>query len=159
MIQEDWDNPDVEAWGDRMAKFASGATQPVVAVAHSLGVARRRLCGRQTETERRDRRVLVAPADVDYAHFWPDTGGKRWPPEKGPRGFETMPDRRLPFPAHLIVANNDLYCSYARAQHLASKWGAELSDAGESGHINIASGQGPWPEGLLQFGKFLRKLG
>ena len=35
---------------------------------------------------------------------------------------------------------------YARAQHLASKWGAELSDAGESGHINIASGQGPWPD-------------
>ena len=38
MIQEDWDNPDVEVWGDRMAKFASGATQPVVVVAHSLGV-------------------------------------------------------------------------------------------------------------------------
>jgi predicted alpha/beta hydrolase family esterase len=34
-----------------------------------------------------------------------------------------------------------------------------LSDAGESGHINIASGHGPWPEGLLQFGQFLKKLG
>ena len=58
--------------------------------------------------------------------------------------------------SRLISSNNDLYCSYASAQHLARTWGAELSDAGESGHINIASGQGPWPEGLLQFGKFLR---
>ena len=36
---------------------------------------------------------------------------------------------------------------------------ATLSDAGESGHINVESGHGPWPEGLLQFGQFLRKLG
>jgi predicted alpha/beta hydrolase family esterase len=77
----------------------------------------------------------------------------------GPGGFESMPERRLPFPAHLVVANNDLYCSYARAEYLAAKWGATLSDAGESGHINCTSGHGPWPEGLLQFGQFLKKLG
>ena len=47
-----------------------------------------------------------------------------------------------------------------RAPSISPASGAQtLSDAGESGHINIASGQGPWPEGLLQFGKFLRKLG
>ncbi|HML30739.1 MAG TPA: alpha/beta hydrolase, partial [Hyphomicrobium sp.] len=38
VIQQDWDNPDVEIWGDRIAKFAGGATQPVVVVAHSVGV-------------------------------------------------------------------------------------------------------------------------
>ena len=157
VIQEDWDNPDVEVWGDRMAKFASRAMQPVVAVAHSLGVPAVVYAADKLKRSGVFGAFLVAPADVDYAHFWPDTGDKRWPPEKGLA--ETMPERRLPFPAHLVVANNDLYCSYARAQHLASKLGAELSDAGESGHINIASGQGPWSDGLLQFGKFLRKLG
>ena len=142
-----------------MAKFASGAMQPVVAVPHSLGVPAVVYAADKLKRSGVIGAFLVAPADVDYAHFWPDTGGKRWPPENGPRGFETMPERRLPFPAHLVVANNDLYCSYASAQHLARKRGAELSDAGESGHINIASGQGPWPEGLLQFGKFLEELG
>ena len=45
------------------------------------------------------------------------------------------------------------------AEKLAGLWGATLVDAGETGHINAASGHGPWPEGLLQFGKFLRALG
>ena len=159
VVQQDWDNPEVEAWGDRMAKFAGGATQPVVVVAHSVGVPAVVLAADKLKRHGVIGAFLVAPSDLDYANFWPDTGGRRWPPEKGPRGFETMPERRLPFPAHVVVANNDLYCSYARAEHLAGKWGATLSDAGESGHINIASGHGPWPEGLLQFGQFLKKLG
>ena len=28
-----------------------------------------------------------------------------------------------------------------------------------AGHINAASGHGPWPEGALQFGMFLKQLG
>ena len=102
---------------------------------------------------------LVAPADLDHSAFWPDSGGERWPPPHGDGGYVTMPIARLPFPADLIVGNNDLYCSLARAEKLAGLWGATLVDAGETGHINAASGHGPWPEGLLQFGKFLRALG
>ena len=159
VIQDDWDNPEVETWGDRIAKFASGATQPVVLVAHSLGVpavvyAADKLKGRGIIGA-----FLVAPADVEFAHFWPDTGSERWPPKKGDGGFAKMPGNNLAFPAHLVVANNDLYCSYARAEALAEKWGASLTDAGECGHINVASGHGPWPEGLLAFGNFLRGLG
>ena len=142
-----------------MAKFASGATQPVVVVAHSVGVPAVVFAAEKLKKNGVIGALLVAPADVDYADFWPDTGGKRWPSEAGPHGFETMPERRLPFPAHLVVSNNDLYCSYARAERFAERWGASLSDTGESGHINVASGHGPWPEGLLQFGQFLRKLG
>ena len=142
-----------------MAKFAGGATQPVVVVAHSVGVPAVVFAADKLKKNGVIGAFLVAPADVEHADFWPDTGGKRWPPEKGTRGFEAMPERRLPFPAHLVIANNDLYCSYGRAEYLAGKWGATLSDAGESGHINVASGHGPWPEGLLQFGQFLRKLG
>ncbi|MBA2127341.1 alpha/beta hydrolase [Hyphomicrobium methylovorum] len=159
VIQEDWDNPEVSAWGDRMAKFAGGATQPVVVVAHSVGVPAVVYAADKLKRNGVIGAFLVAPADLDYATFWPDTGGRRWPPDKGTGGFDKMPDRRLPFPAHLVVANNDLYCSYARAELLAKQWGATLIDAGESGHINIASGHGPWPDGLLQFGQFLSRLG
>ena len=159
VIQDDWDNPDVEGWGDRIAKFARGATQPVVVVAHSLGVPAVVFNGDKLKKAGVIGAFLVAPADVEFAHFWPDTGGERWPPKMGHGGFSAMPANSLPFPAHLIVANNDLYCAFARAEMLAAQWGAKLTDAGETGHINVASGHGPWPEGLLAFGQFLKALG
>ena len=159
VVQDDWDKPDVEAWGDRILKFVSGATQPVVLVAHSLGVPAVVFSAEQLKGKGVVGAFLVAPADVEFSNFWPDTGGERWPPKNGHGGYAAMPDVRLPFPAHLVVANNDLYCTFARAETLAAQWGATLSDAGESGHINVASGHGPWPEGLLQFGKFLSGLG
>ena len=159
VVQDDWDKPDVEAWGDRILKFVSGATQPVVLVAHSLGVPAVVFSAEKLKGKGVVGAFLVAPADVEFSNFWPDTGGERWPPKNGHGGYAAMPDVRLPFPAHLVVANNDLYCTFARAETLAAQWGATLSDAGESGHINVASGHGPWPEGLLQFGKFLSGLG
>lgn len=159
VIQDDWNNPHVEVWGERIAKFARGATQPVVVVAHSLGVPAVVANGAKLKAAGVIGAFLVAPADVEFAHFWPDTGGKRWPPERGAGGFDKMPDNKLPFPAELVVGNNDLYCVQARAEKLAEAWGAKLTDAGEVGHINVASGHGPWPEGLLQFGQFLKRLG
>ncbi len=159
VIQDDWDNPDVELWGERIAKFAAGATQPVVVVAHSLGVPAVVFAADKLKSKGVIGAFLVAPADVEFSRFWPDTGGERWPPRKGHGGFARMPYNKLPFPAQLIVANNDLYCAFSRAQVLAQTWGARLTDAGEAGHINIASGHGPWPDGLLQFGQFLKSLG
>jgi len=41
---------------------------------------------------------------------------------------------------------------------LARTLGAELIDAGFSGHINSESGHGPWPEGLMRFAGFLKTL-
>ncbi|MEQ1672849.1 MAG: alpha/beta hydrolase, partial [Hyphomicrobium sp.] len=134
-------------------------TQPVVIVAHSLGVPATVYAADKLKNKGVIGAFLVAPADVEYAHFWPDTGGERWPPKNGHGGFGKMPVNKVPFASQLIVANNDLYCSFARAEMLATAWGAKLTDAGETGHINVASGHGPWPEGLLQFGQFLKGLG
>ena len=41
---------------------------------------------------------------------------------------------------------------------LAHCWGAQILEAGEQGHIDSNSGHGPWPEGLLVFIQFLKKL-
>lgn len=159
VAQDDWDNPNRDVWTNRIAKYVAEATRPVVLVAHSLGVPAVVYAGEQLQNSSVIGAFLVAPSDIDHAAFWPDTGGKRWPPAKGDGGYETMPRVRLPFSAELVVATNDLYCSFARAERLADMWGAKLIDAGDRGHINIASGHGPWPEGLLQFGRFLKNLG
>ena len=42
---------------------------------------------------------------------------------------------------------------------MALAWGSTLVDAGDVGHLDIASGHGPWPEGAMRFGLFLKHLG
>jgi predicted alpha/beta hydrolase family esterase len=41
---------------------------------------------------------------------------------------------------------------------MATAWGSELHFAGDAGHINTASGHGPWPEGLLMFTRLMQRL-
>ncbi len=40
----------------------------------------------------------------------------------------------------------------------SGSWGSAVIESGEVGHINVASGHGPWPDGLLAFGIFLQRL-
>ena len=42
---------------------------------------------------------------------------------------------------------DDKYVPLARAEEFARAWGSELQVIGPAGHINGASGHGPWPEG------------
>ena len=72
--------------------------------------------------------------------------------------FAPMPAARLPFPTKVISSSDDAFCSIARAQSLGEGWGADVSIVANAGHLNTASGHGPWPEGLLTFGGFLRGL-
>ena len=64
----------------------------------------------------------------------------------------------LPFPSVLLGSRNDPYCDVQRASDFAEAWGSAFIDAGEAGHINIESGHGPWPEGLMSFAGFISKL-
>ena len=48
--------------------------------------------------------------------------------------------------------------SLERARDMAQSWGSELVEAGDAGHINVDSGHGPWPDGLLRFGMLLKRL-
>jgi uncharacterized protein len=54
---------------------------------------------------------------------------------------------RLPFPAILVASRTDPYTTMAGFRALAGDWGAELVDAGDVGHLDSATGFGPWPEG------------
>jgi predicted alpha/beta hydrolase family esterase len=69
-----------------------------------------------------------------------------------------VPRRKLPFPSLLIASSNDPYMSPQRAEHFASAWGAQLINLGARGHINVASGFGPWPEGLQLLSDFASGL-
>jgi uncharacterized protein len=143
--QADWERPDPADWEARLAAAVAASTAPPVLVAHSLScavVARwaRRANGKVKAA------LLVAPSDVDA----PD----RIPAEI--RAFAPLARERLPFSAIVVASRDDPYVAFARAAAFASDWGAELADAGAAGHINTASGHGPWPEGRLLLERLLR---
>lgn len=66
--------------------------------------------------------------------------------------------RPLPFPAVLVASRDDPGVPYEASERLARALGAELVDAGASGHLDESSGHGPWPEGLMRFAGFLKGL-
>src|SRR5690606_23480536 len=56
--------------------------------------------------------------------------------------YPTVP---LPFPSIMIASRNDPHGSFEHAGDIANAWGSFLIDAGQSGHIDVESGHGPWP--------------
>lgn len=156
VAQDNWREPDCDAWVGRIIEAVVSSNRPVVLVAHSLGVAAVAHAGQRMPKGFLSGAFLVAPADVDHTADWPETDGQRL--DAHAAGFAPLPLAPLPFPADLVASTTDPYCSLARARMLASHWGTSFVEGGDMGHINTASGHGPWPEGVLRFGTFLRGL-
>lgn len=154
--QTDWFNPDKVAWVHNILLAIAESRRPPVLVAHSLGVAAAAHAARRIPMNLVAGAFLVAPADVDNAAQWPVTAGQTF--EASGIGFTPLPVLPLPFPAALVASSDDPYCSLDRARYIAGEWGAKLIEVGNCGHINTASGHGPWPEGLLHFGGLLSRL-
>jgi hypothetical protein len=57
-----------------------------------------------------------------------------------------------------VASRNDPYASYDESEEISYAWGSRLLDAGEAGHINLDSGHGPWPEGLMSLAGFIKQL-
>ncbi len=60
-------------------------------------------------------------------------------------GWAPVPRAPLPFRSIVAASRNDPLGAYEGVSELASAWGARLVDLGASGHLNPASGFGPWP--------------
>lgn len=154
--QDDWLRPERTAWTSRLAEAVAAATRPVILVGHSLGVITVAHAASLVPADKVVGAFLVGPADVENADAWPVTQGVVWSDTHA--GFAPIPREPLPFPSCLVASSDDPYCSAARARELSHLWRSTLVEAGNLGHINTASGHGPWPEGLLRFGVFLRQL-
>ena len=146
--QEEWQKPELGPWVYAIEREIMLATRPVVLIAHSLGAsAAIHAAQRLTDTKVRGA-FLVAVPDLELN---PDV-----PPEAAP--FRNVPRDPLPFPSMLIASTNDLFCTVERAAEFASCWGSDFHLAGDAGHINLASGHGPWPEGLMMFTRLMQRL-
>lgn len=134
--QREWDRPDRDEWVETLDAAIRASDETAVLAAHSLGCA----LVAQWVADRGGRGVaaamLVAPSDVEAPDY----------PEEG-RSFATMPLVRMPFPSVVVASSDDPYVSLGRVRQFASAWGSRLEVIGPAGHINGASGHGPWPEG------------
>lgn len=155
--QNDWIDPDKDRWVGRLIEETARSVRPPVLVAHSLGCATVVHASSKLPQGLVLGAFLVAPADVDNAAEWPVTAGETFDARRS--GFAPLPMAPLAFPSALVASSDDPYCRHDRAKALAAAWGSAFIDAGAAGHINTASGHGPWPEGVLRFGGFLKSLG
>lgn len=145
--QEQWSKPVREDWVARIAAAVNEAERPVVLVGHSLGVASAVLAVPQFRRPVAGA-FFVAPPDVANPKVRP----------KHLMTFGPYPRDPLPFPSLVIASRNDAFCAFDVAEDIAAAWGSQFLDAGDAGHINAASGFGPWPEGSLTFARFLKRL-
>jgi uncharacterized protein len=145
--QDDWDHPTREAWVSRLIEEVTSSSRPAIIIAHSLGVATTAFAAPELKGHVVGA-MLVAPSDWDKPDLVPGYN----------LDFNPIPMVELPFPSLLVASQNDIYCDINRASAFAEAWGSEFVDAGDAGHINVESGHGPWPEGLLRLAAFLGKL-
>ncbi|MGQ7791850.1 RBBP9/YdeN family alpha/beta hydrolase [Faunimonas sp. B44] len=144
--QADWSRPDRTEWPASLIAQARTAERPAVVVAHSVGVIAAVLAAPHLADVVRGA-FLVAPPDLSAVTV-PDAC----------RSLAPVPEDPLPFPSFLVASRTDPYCPYEAAAEMANAWGSFLLDAGDAGHINSASGHGPWPEGTLVFARFMQQL-
>ncbi len=143
----DWFEAKRASWVNAIVAEVENATKPVIFVAHSLGCAAV-VHAAPLFTKPVKGAFLVAFSDWNQPQLLPGVI----------HDFAPVPRGTLPFPTALVASRNDPYCSYEVAEVHAKAWGATLIDAGEAGHINVESGHGPWPEGLMSFAGWINKL-
>jgi len=144
---DEWDDPDLRDWTAAIVEAVEAADKPVVIVAHSLAISALVHAAPRFPEGKVKGALLVSP---------PDHEGKAIP--RAAQNFGNVPTDPLPFPSLLVVSNNDELVSPERAAQMAAAWGSELHFAGDAGHINVASGHGPWPEGLLMFTRLMQRI-
>jgi uncharacterized protein len=144
--QDDWNRPEPAAWSQAIEAAVRRARRPAILVAHSCGAIGVAHWAARFQTPIAGA-FLVAPPDPARDDL-----------DAPIRNFG-MPDvLPLPFPALVVASDDDPYCDAHRAAEFAAGWRAGLVRAGAVGHLNTASGHGPWPEGRQWLDAFLARV-
>ena len=144
--QRDFDNAVCSEWIANIDAAVQREGKDVVLVGHSSGSLAIAHWGLKYH-----RNILgafiVAPSDVEMPGF-----------PFNPVGFAPIPLERLPFKSVVVASSHDQYAHFERSQQFAKAWGSDFINIGPAGHINTASGHGPWPEGLKLLKEFLHSF-
>ncbi len=144
VAQNEWDAPRRADWVAVLDSAIMSQKNHVVLVSHSSACALVAHWITATPAAHHARvrgALLVAPSDPE---------GPSYP--VGPSGFAPVPMVALPFRSIVVSSDDDVYVTEAQARKFAKAWGSEFVLMPGAGHINVASGHGPWHDGfaLLQ---------
>jgi len=131
--QRDWEHPDRMSWIAALERDVGAHDPPVLLVGHSLGSVTA-VHWASPDDRRVAGALLVAPTDPESPTA-----------SEFSRSFRPLPMRPLPFPSILVASATDPYLSPERARRFADAWGSRVVEIGDAGHVNAASGFGPWP--------------
>jgi predicted alpha/beta hydrolase family esterase len=113
---------------------------PLILVAHSGGCVMVAHWARHTGRAVQGALLAVPP---DFEEAMPEGYPALQDLEAG--GWLPVPRIPLPFPSIVAASRDDPLGRYERIATLAGCWGSCLVDLGAVGHLNPASGFGPWP--------------
>jgi hypothetical protein len=122
---------------------AAAANAPLIIVAHSAGALTVAHWASQARADVRGVLLAVppnfeAPMPENYPSLNALSAG----------GWLPLPRAALPFPSIVAASRNDPLALYEWVRELAGDWHSRLIDLGAVGHLNPASGFGPWPRAL-----------
>ncbi len=135
VVQQDWVTPARADWVATLEAAVAASGPDVVLVAHSTACALVAFWAAATSRTVRGA-LLVAPSDTEASSY-----------PGGPTGWQPMPLAALPFPSIVVASSDDEFATLDRARAFAKAWGSRFVDIGAAGHINAASGLGPWRSG------------
>jgi uncharacterized protein len=137
IVQNEWEKPVMMDWVNVIDESLHPLDRRnVILVGHSLACCAIAYWSKLNNSMIKAA-LLVAPSDTEADSF-----------PAGPEGFAPMPLNRLSFPTIVVNSANDYYVTEQRARMFATAWGSEYVNIGHFGHINVASGHGPWQDGL-----------
>ena len=140
--QKHWDRPVLNHWVSQFVKTVATIEAPIQIVAHSFGC----LTSVAALAEHAELRakvknlILVAPANP--ARFG-ESGFARHSLTDYKQYFHQL---SIDVPTTLLISENDPWLGYVDALQLAQAWKLTPINLGQVGHINVASGFGPFPE-------------
>ena len=140
--QQDWNLPILKQWIQNFTATILPINEPVQIVAHSYGcLTTVAAIHEHPELAKKIKKVvLVAPANPSR---FGDQGFARNSANDYAMYFHQI---KLRVPTDMIISENDPWLNFDDAQALAHSWNIQAINLGQVGHINVASGFGPFPE-------------
>jgi predicted alpha/beta hydrolase family esterase len=146
VLQDEWDNPALASWLDRLDAALANGTRPAILICHSLSCTLAAHWARRGQPGRVKAALLVAPFDLERPEAPAAT-----------RNFLPMPRQRFPVPTLVVASMDDTFVKPVRAREFAESWGADYCELPDLGHINSVSRLGMWPQGLLLLGQLIER--
>lgn len=147
--QDDWANPTIKPWAERVERAIINADKPVFIIAHSFGVLAS-IIGAAAVADQVSGALFVAPADPSRFTISGDRINND-SSELNTGLFNYIPKEHLGYPSILAASMNDYCMPFKRTAWWSNTWGARLISFGNAGHVNTESGFGKWPEGLALY--------